>query len=257
MRNNDGNARGFREAMMHTLSVKNFAKFQHYKDRAPPWIKLYNEVLDDYEFGQLPDASKAHLIAIWLLASRYDNKIPADAEWITRRINATSPVDISLLVKSGFLEADQACSEMLADCKQVARPETERERERETETSCSSSAPKKTRIPPTFAPEEKYVKRAIELGLSLRDITDELASFKEYFNARAGPKGLHCDWQTTFWNWLKRSKKFGQARRNSIAEGFAEINAALDRQLVDEEGQGRDGDSGTVIVELSRLRQSV
>jgi DNA-binding NarL/FixJ family response regulator len=32
-------------------SVKNFERFQHYKDRSPPWIKLYNELLDDYEFG--------------------------------------------------------------------------------------------------------------------------------------------------------------------------------------------------------------
>jgi hypothetical protein len=118
--------------MSGTFSVKNFAKFQHYKDRSPPWIKLYNELLDDYAFGRLPDASKMHLIAIWLLASRYDNKIPADAEWIEKRINATSPVDLKLLLKAGFIEADQECSKMLADCKQVAMPETEkRERQRE------------------------------------------------------------------------------------------------------------------------------
>src|SRR5687768_18068275 len=57
-----------------TLFRSNFESFQHYKDRAPPWIKLYNELLDDYEFGQLPDASKMHLVAIWLLASRSDRK---------------------------------------------------------------------------------------------------------------------------------------------------------------------------------------
>ena len=44
--------------------VKNFENFQHYKDRNPPWIKFYNEVLDDYDIGRLPDASKAHLFAI-------------------------------------------------------------------------------------------------------------------------------------------------------------------------------------------------
>ncbi len=66
---------------MPTFSVKNFERFQHYKDRSPPWIKLYNELLDDYGFGRLPDASKMHLVAIWLLASRNDNKIPHDAEW--------------------------------------------------------------------------------------------------------------------------------------------------------------------------------
>jgi len=34
---------------MQFLAVKNFERFQHYKDRNPPWIKLHAAVLDDYE----------------------------------------------------------------------------------------------------------------------------------------------------------------------------------------------------------------
>jgi hypothetical protein len=122
--------------MADTFSVKNFERFQHYKDRSPPWIKFYNDVLDDYEFGRLPDASKAHLVAIWLLASRYNNVIPHDAEWVARRINATSPVDLEGLARSGFIIAKQACSKTLADCKQDACPETE------TETEVEKTPPK-------------------------------------------------------------------------------------------------------------------
>ena len=123
---------------MKTFSVKNFERFQHYKDRAPPWIKLYNELLDDYEFGRLPDASKMHLIAIWLLASRSDNKIPYDAAWVARRINANTKVDLTLLACSGFIVVDQPlqgveqdASNTLADCKQNACLETEGEKRRE------------------------------------------------------------------------------------------------------------------------------
>jgi hypothetical protein len=120
---------------MKTFSVKNFEKFQHYKDRAPPWIKLYNGLLEDYEFGGLPDASKMHLIAIWLLASRSENKIPFDPKWVSNRINATEPVDLALLAKRGFIVVDQgeeqAASEPLAEC--LTREEREREREGETE----------------------------------------------------------------------------------------------------------------------------
>jgi hypothetical protein len=58
------------------LRVKNWAEFQHYKDRNPPWIKLHRALLDDYEFARLPDASKAHLVLIWLLASQSDGRIP-------------------------------------------------------------------------------------------------------------------------------------------------------------------------------------
>lgn len=126
--------------MSRFFSVKNFERFQHYKDRSPPWIKLYNELLDDYDFGRLQDASKMHLVAIWLLASRYDNRIPYDAEWIARRINATSRVDLETLAKSGFISPDQGCSEPLAERKQDAMPETEGEGETEREKDTRTRA---------------------------------------------------------------------------------------------------------------------
>ena len=121
------------------FSVKGFEKHQHYKDRNPPWIKLYNDVLDDYEFGALPDASKAHLVAIWLLASRYKNRIPLDAKWIERRINANESVDLNVLASAGFIIVEQGCSETLADRKQDACLETETETETE---KISSNAPR-------------------------------------------------------------------------------------------------------------------
>jgi hypothetical protein len=128
---------------MKTFSVKNFEKFQHYKDRAPPWIKLYNGLLEDYEFGGLPDASKMHLIAIWLLASRSDNKIPYDPKWVSNRINATEPVDLALLAKRGFIVLDQGeeqyGSEMLAEC--LTREEGETEERKSKAEPRSPSAP--------------------------------------------------------------------------------------------------------------------
>jgi hypothetical protein len=90
-----------------SFSVKNFDEFQHYRDRSPPWIKLYNRLLDDYEFGLLRDASKFHLVAIWLLASRSENKIPYDPEWVARRINASGAVDLLELATRGFIVVDQ------------------------------------------------------------------------------------------------------------------------------------------------------
>jgi hypothetical protein len=90
--------------MTATFRVKNFERFQHYKDRNPSWIKVYNEVLENYEFARLPDALKGQLISIWLLASRMDNKIPYDPDWVANKINATEPVDLTLLMDSGFIE---------------------------------------------------------------------------------------------------------------------------------------------------------
>jgi len=124
--------------MTQTFSVKNFERFQHYKDRSPPWIKLYNELLDDYSFGLLPDASKLHLVAIWLLASRSNNRIPHDPGWIAKRISATEKVDLELLRVSGFIEVHGA-RKTPASRKPDADPERESETEAETEKEDSSA----------------------------------------------------------------------------------------------------------------------
>ena len=132
---------------MNHFSVKNFESFQHYKDRTPPWIKLYNCTLEDYEIASLPDVSKAHLFAIWLLASRSHNKIPYDARFVGNKINATEPVDLDLLVQSGFIVIDQGCNNMLAESKQDDIPEREERRgEREVEKKVLTSSVDDTRL---------------------------------------------------------------------------------------------------------------
>jgi len=51
------------------MRIKDYEKFQHFKDRRPPWIKLYRDILDDPEWFGLPgDASKV-LVMLWLIAS--------------------------------------------------------------------------------------------------------------------------------------------------------------------------------------------
>lgn len=92
---------------MEYLRVKNWESHQHYKDRSPPWIKLHRELLTDYEFGKLPDASKGQLMMVWILASQMDGKIPNDAKWIAQRIGATSPVNLDALIGGGWLLEDE------------------------------------------------------------------------------------------------------------------------------------------------------
>lgn len=163
---------------MKTFTVKNFERFQHYKDRAPPWIKLYNELLDDYEFGCLPDASKMHLIAIWLLASRSENKIPFDPEWVGRRINANTTVDLDLLARSGFIvvdqelrNAEQVASKPLAECLPREREEGEVEKRKNgaADAANSNSSPN---------PEKLYFDTSAQLGKNGRSLAGALLKAK-------------------------------------------------------------------------------
>lgn len=109
-----------RGVFVQYLRVKNWQEFQHYKDRSPPWIKIYRELLTDYNFSTLPDHIKGQLLMIWILASQLDNKIPYDAIWLKGRISATESVDIELLIDLGFLLLSDSSEEnTCADSAQV------------------------------------------------------------------------------------------------------------------------------------------
>lgn len=121
------------------ITPKNWAEFQHYKNRCPPWIKLYRKLLDDEEWHCLPDASKALAIMLWLLASEHENaSINADHKALAFRLR-TTPEKIRFalkpLIDAGFFFA----STMLAGCKQDAIPETERETETEERQTIARS----------------------------------------------------------------------------------------------------------------------
>lgn len=131
---------------MKVLSIKNFTLYQHYKDRRPPWVKLHASVLDDYAFACLQDASKAHLMLLWLLASQCDNKIPYDLAWIARKLGSTSPVDIEELISLGFIEVSDDASKLIAPRKRIAMVETEGETETEGEKERSKSTRKTPRV---------------------------------------------------------------------------------------------------------------
>jgi len=125
--------------MKQYFSVKNWDKFQHYKDRNPPWIKLHNSLLDNYEFECLQDASKSHLLCIWMLASRTDNKMPLDQDWIKRKIGASSKVDLQILLDHGFIELQgmlqDASKTLVSEEKRQRRDREETEKSKDTSSS--------------------------------------------------------------------------------------------------------------------------
>jgi hypothetical protein len=120
------------------LQPKNWAVFQHYKDRCPPWIKLHRDLLNDRVFMCLPLASKALAPLLWLLASESkDGTFDGSLDELVFRLHIT-PKDyqdgVKPLIDKGFFVV---ASGVLAECYQVAIPEregeTEKEKEKETE----------------------------------------------------------------------------------------------------------------------------
>ena len=104
---------------MEFISIKNWHVYQHYSDRQMKWLKLYNAILDDYDYYKLTDSSKLLLISLFLLASITDNKIPNDPHWIRNTAHITADVDLEPLVEAGFLRLHDG-KESVANCYQNA-----------------------------------------------------------------------------------------------------------------------------------------
>ena len=118
-----------------TYRIKGWAEFQHYKNRRPPWIKLYRGLLDDPDWHQAdPEACKA-LIMLWLIASESeDGSLPEVSKMAFRLRIHEDKLNQILAKLSHWLENDantmlasgyQDASKVSAECYQDATPERE------------------------------------------------------------------------------------------------------------------------------------
>lgn len=123
---------------MEYLSVRNWEKYQHYKQRKPPWIKLYTSLIQSPDMIRYTAATRWHICGLMLLASQYDNLIPFDREWISHLIGAGTEIRWDEIFAGGMIQCKRNASNTLAPCMQHACLETETYKEEtykeETET---------------------------------------------------------------------------------------------------------------------------
>ena len=189
------------------LSIKNFEKYQHYKHRNPPWIKLHLDILDDADFLKMPDASKWHYVGMLLLSSRHENKIPADQDYVENRLGLRSKLDLT----QRFIK-----DHLLASCKRIAsvlRTNADSETETETETEksrveCASAPPLKivskhsTGFPDGFMFDTRAEEMANGYGLNVHK---EFSAFRDHHAAKGS---TFKDWQAAFRTWIRNAVKF-------------------------------------------------
>ena len=120
------------------MKIKNWTKFQHFKDRRPPWVKLYRDILDDLEWHELDPLAAKVLVMLWLIASEDDGRIP-DNKTLAFRLRLTEVKTKEIVSKlSHWLEQDDI--NMISTGYQLDLPERERETETEIETKKEKSA---------------------------------------------------------------------------------------------------------------------
>lgn len=113
------------------MKIKNWSKFQHFKDRRPPWIKLYRDLLDDIDWHQLDPLASKVLVMCWLIASEDDGQIP-DSKTLAFRLRMSEKQTSDCISKlSHWLEHDDI--NKISERYQDDAPETETETEKKKE----------------------------------------------------------------------------------------------------------------------------
>lgn len=125
------------------MRVKNFEKFQHFKDRRPPWVKLYRDILDDAEWFELDPLAAKVLVMLWLIASEDETKqgfLPSTKQLAFRLRMSENTVKKVCISLSHWLE--QTDISPISSCNQTDTPERAgEETETETETDpCAEQA---------------------------------------------------------------------------------------------------------------------
>jgi hypothetical protein len=211
---------------MEYYTVRNWRRFQHYKHRSPPWIKLHFEMLTSADWVMLDDASKLLAIACMLLASRNEGRVPADPSYIKRVAYIQGVIKFKPLIDSGFLENPLALASESKQLRTNALPETETETETETEKKEVDSRASQTKrarararipLPENFSLSEKGKAHAQGRGFAEGQITSIAEQFENHHRAKGN---LMADWEAAWRTWVNNEIKF-QRNTNGGGNGKA------------------------------------
>lgn len=168
------------------LRIKDWHKFQHFKDRRPPWVKLYRDLLDDIDWHELEPRAAKVLVMCWLIASENDGFLP-DPKKLAFRLRLSESALSDVLSKlSHWLES---CD--IGEISGRYRDDApERETEVETETDLAPSElvgaaaekPQPYKVPP--CPHETVVSLYAEVLPMLPQVAVLSSGRKSHVAAR-------------------------------------------------------------------------
>jgi hypothetical protein len=235
--------------MSKRIRIKNWRKFQHFKNRRPPWVKLYRELLDDPEWHDLDPAAAKFLVTLWLLASedeKQEGRLP-DPKTIAFRLRLTEKEAKQRLAQvSSWLEQDDITT--ISPRYQDGPPETETETETETYLDSTLRADHKKRrgksgkaktipLPADWQPNASAIALANSLNV---DLADAEARFLDYLKS-SGKE--YADYDAAFRNHIRNTPKFNGLGKHvsgsrQLQDDKLSVSRAADR-LIDATREGK------------------
>ena len=157
-----------------TVKIKNWKRFQHFKDRRPPWIKLHRDVLDDMEWYELDPPAAKVLVMLWLIASEDESKegrLPSIKELAFRLRISEKQVESTVSKLSHWLIQDDIAP--ISERYQDGPPEKRRE---ETEKEKKTQPPVAFSLPSNIRPEvwKAFEEHRVKLRKPITDHAREL-----------------------------------------------------------------------------------
>jgi hypothetical protein len=117
---------------MRFLVVERWERFQHYKNRAPLWIKNYTALLHDDTYLSLSGHRRSVLHGLWLVYASSSCQLHFDPKSLSSRLHLrVTSADLKALRKAGFITV--SASRPIAGGYQDACLEVEKEKELEKE----------------------------------------------------------------------------------------------------------------------------
>ncbi len=133
--------------MQTCYRIKNWASYQHYRERRPPWVKLHRTLLEDMEFARLDAEHARILVWLWLIASEHDGGELPDCDTLAWRVRVDAGRMRSAIaaLRHWVEPLEHDASGVLADCKHdasgmLASRAPAHSRETETETEAETEA---------------------------------------------------------------------------------------------------------------------
>lgn len=196
------------------MRIKNWNKFQHFKDRKPIWIKLYRDLLDDLNWHELDGKSAKSLVMIWLIASENFGKLP-ELKSLAFRLRMSEKDTKDIVTKlSAWLEHDDIntiSDQYQDDMPEKRREETDKEKEKETDTPSGVSQ----QVWDSFVKQRK-TKKAQVTALVIDGIQKE-ADKAGWTLEMALNEVVVRNWQSFKAEWVKDKVSNAERLSNSMA----------------------------------------
>jgi len=196
------------------MRIKNWDRFQHFKDRKPIWIKLYRDLLDDLNWHELDGKSAKALVMIWLIASEELGKLP-EIKTLAFRLRMSEKETKEVVTKlSQWLEQDDIntiSGVYQDDMPEKRREETDKEKEKETDTPSGVSQ----QVWDSFVKQRK-TKKAQVTALVIDGIQKE-ADKAGWTLEMALNEVVVRNWQSFKAEWVKDKVSNAERLSNSMA----------------------------------------